>query len=104
MLERFLDHLRAVDPRNQGDLDTGEFVVWGADQRHAVVHLDPSELERAVSERALQANGLWPDAPPELVGFRLLSIHLIEEIDSGPPPASKLRLRNGEIVTDGEER
>jgi len=102
MLERFLDHLHAVDPRNHGDPATGEFVVWGADQRHAVVHLEPSEFERAISERALQAKALWPDAPPELAGFRLLSIHLIEEIDSGAPPASRLRLRGGEIVADDE--
>ena len=83
-LERFVDHLRAVDHRNTFDSERGVIVVFGeGSDRNAEFTITDQSLGARLS--ALEESGrlIWPDVDAEVAAFRLLSVHLMEQVDTG---------------------
>lgn len=83
-LERFIDHLRAVDHRNTFDSERGVIVVFGeGSDRHAEFTITDQSLGARLSTLGESGRLIWPEVDAEVAAFRLLSVHLMEQVDTG---------------------
>lgn len=84
--ERFIHHLLQVDPRNSYNPQSHQarvFLQSGTDES-ALFHLDPEAVTAYLEKLTIDAASLWPEAPPDLRAFRLLSLHLMETVRGDP--------------------
>lgn len=89
-LTRFADHLRAVDHRNTFDSENGVILVYGeGSDQHAQFEVTEQSLSARLKALEEDARLVWPDVDVEVAAFRLLSVHLMEQVEtgaSGPRP------------------
>lgn len=83
-LERFADHLRAVDSRNTFDDESGVITVFGeGSDRNARFTVNEKALIAHLGTLEGSAHLVWPEADTETATFRLLSVHLMECVETG---------------------
>lgn len=83
LFRRFGAHLRAVDPRNSADESLHPFVVFAeGSERSARFHVGRPALAARLRALTPSAALVWPDAEPDMAAFRLLSVHLLEALDT----------------------
>lgn len=83
-LERFADHLRAVDDRNTFDNESGVITVFGeGSDRNAQFAVTEQALNAHLGTLEESAHLVWPETDTETATFRLLSVHLMERVESG---------------------
>ncbi|BDZ53903.1 hypothetical protein [Agromyces marinus] len=98
-LARFFAHLKAVDSRNSGDLERESVMIWCMPGELVPFKVSADELAAALPTIESDSRSLWPDVPPELAAFRLLSIHMMEHAESGKPRGERgYQLQSGLFV------
>jgi hypothetical protein len=85
-LERFIAHLISVDDRNTIDRSGGIRVHGMGDPPNAAIFLvSRGALEARLPTLVDGGAAIWHGVDPETAAFRLLSIHMMETVDSLEP-------------------
>jgi len=78
-----------------------EYLVEGrGDHRYehpVLLRVDPQQLERCIAITGQSADLLYPGVEPMEAGYRLMTIHLDEAVDSDLPPMQAVWFEDGEI-------